>query len=41
MSGKARRITYLIDGNGKIKYVWPNVNPLGHAADVLSHVAAS
>jgi thioredoxin-dependent peroxiredoxin len=40
VGGKARRITYLIDGNGKIKFVWPNVNPVGHAADVLAHVGA-
>jgi len=40
VAGKARRITYLIDKDGKIKYVWPNVNPVGHAADILSHVDA-
>lgn len=39
VGGKARRITYLIDKTGKIKYVWPNVNPIGHAADILAHAS--
>ena len=34
--GIAHRITYLIDKNGKIKHVWPHVNPVGHAREVLA-----
>jgi thioredoxin-dependent peroxiredoxin len=36
VNGKARRITYLIGKDGKIKWVWPKVNPVGHAAEILS-----
>jgi peroxiredoxin Q/BCP len=38
--GKAHRVTYLIGKDGKIQYVWPNVNPVGHAADILAHLSA-
>jgi peroxiredoxin Q/BCP len=41
VGGKARRITYLIGTDGKIRYVWPNVNPVGHAADILAHLSGS
>ena len=40
VDGKARRITYLLDPTGKIKHVWGNVNPVGHAAEILAEVAA-
>jgi thioredoxin-dependent peroxiredoxin len=40
VGGKARRVTYLIGKDGKIKHVWPHVNPVGHAADILSHATA-
>lgn len=40
VDGKARRITYLLDATGRIKHAWANVNPVGHAADILAHVAA-
>ena len=40
VNGKAKRITYLIGKDGKIKYVWPKVNPVGHAAEILAQVAA-
>lgn len=40
VGGKARRITYLIGKDGRIKHVWPKVNPAGHAADILAQAAA-
>jgi peroxiredoxin Q/BCP len=40
VGGKAKRITYLIGKDGKIKYVWPKVNPVGHAAEILAQVDA-
>jgi peroxiredoxin Q/BCP len=36
--GKARRITYLIGKDGKVKQVWPKVTPAGHAAEILAAV---
>lgn len=41
VDGKARRITYLIGKDGKIKHVWPKVNPVGHAAEILSQIETS
>ena len=38
--GKARRITYLIGKDGKIKHVWPKVTPVGHAGEILGQVEA-
>lgn len=38
--GFARRISYLIDPNGKIAKVWGKVTPKGHASDVLSSVSS-
>jgi peroxiredoxin Q/BCP len=38
VGGKAKRITYLIGKDGKIKYVWPKVNPVGHAAEILAQI---
>jgi peroxiredoxin Q/BCP len=38
LDGKARRITYLIGPDGRIRHVWPTVNPLGHAAEVMKIV---
>ena len=40
VNGKARRITYLIGKDGKIKHVWPKVTPVGHATEVLAQVEA-
>jgi peroxiredoxin Q/BCP len=40
VNGKARRITYLIGKDGKIKYVWPKVNPVGHAGEILAQIEA-
>ena len=31
-----RRVTFLIDPDGRIRRVWPKVRPEGHAADVLA-----
>lgn len=33
-----KRITYLIDPEGKIAKVWPNVKPEGHASDVRASI---
>jgi thioredoxin-dependent peroxiredoxin len=40
VGGNARRITYLIGKDGKIKHVWPKVTPVGHAAEILAAVEA-
>lgn len=37
----ARRMTFLIDPEGLIAHVWPDVNVEGHAADVLSVVSGA
>jgi peroxiredoxin Q/BCP len=34
--GFTKRVTYLIDKDGRIMHVWPKVKPVGHAADILS-----
>jgi thioredoxin-dependent peroxiredoxin len=36
--GMARRITYLVDKDGRIARVWPSVTPTGHANEILSSV---
>jgi peroxiredoxin Q/BCP len=41
VDGKARRITYLIGKDGKIKHVWPKVTPIGHAAEILAQLQTS
>jgi peroxiredoxin Q/BCP len=38
VNGVARRITYLIGKDGKIEHVWPQVNPTGHAAEILAQI---
>ena len=35
MIGYARRVTFLVDGEGKIHKVYPKVSPSTHAAEVL------
>jgi len=40
VDGKARRITYLVGKDGKIKYVWPKVTPIGHATEILTQAEA-
>ena len=37
--GYAKRVTYIIDGNGKISKVDSNVNTSTHATDVLSSIS--
>jgi thioredoxin-dependent peroxiredoxin len=37
-NGKAKRITYLVGKNGKIEHVWPQVNPVGHAGEILAQL---
>ncbi len=34
--GYAKRVTYVIDGNGKITHVDTNVNTTNHASDILA-----
>lgn len=31
-----KRITYLVDADGKVKQVWPKVTPEGHADEILA-----
>jgi peroxiredoxin Q/BCP len=38
--GLDRRITYVIDGNGKIEQVYPRVDPSVHANEILQALAA-
>ena len=38
VGGVARRITYLIGKDGKIAQVWPAVNPVGHAGQILAQI---
>jgi peroxiredoxin Q/BCP len=39
-SGHAKRVTFVIDASGKVSKVFPNVNPEGHAAELLETVKA-
>lgn len=39
-SGKAKRVTFVIDAAGKISRVFPDVNPDGHAAELLEALKA-
>jgi peroxiredoxin Q/BCP len=39
-SGHAKRVTFVIDKNGKVSKVFPNVNPDGHAQELLDAVKA-
>ncbi len=34
--GVARRVTFLIDREGMIRYVWPKVNPKEHSKEVIA-----
>jgi len=34
-SGRAKRVTFVIDASGKVSKVFPNVNPDGHAAELI------
>lgn len=33
-----KRVTYLIDPDGKVAKVWPSVTPVGHAREVLEAI---
>jgi peroxiredoxin Q/BCP len=37
--GMAKRVTYLIDKDGRIERVWPSVTPTGHAQEILAAVS--
>jgi len=39
-SGKAKRVTFVIDAAGKVSKVFPNVNPDGHAAELIEALKA-
>lgn len=39
-SGKAKRVTFVIDASGKVARVFPNVNPDGHAGELLEALRA-
>jgi len=36
--GTARRVTFLIDHEGKIRHIWPKVSPRGHSTEVLEKI---
>jgi thioredoxin-dependent peroxiredoxin len=38
--GMSSRVTFLVDGNGRIARVWPDVDPGVHANEVLAAAAA-
>jgi peroxiredoxin Q/BCP len=37
--GFAKRVTYLIDREGRVARVWPTVTPTGHAQEILAAVS--
>jgi peroxiredoxin Q/BCP len=39
-SGRARRTTFYVDGEGTVRRIWRNVKVAGHAEAVLQAVAA-
>jgi len=39
-SGHAKRVTFVIDASGKVSKVFPNVNPDGHAAELIEALKA-
>ncbi|HYE78005.1 MAG TPA: peroxiredoxin [bacterium] len=36
--GYANRVTYLVDRDGVVRQVWPQVNPQGHAREILQAI---
>jgi thioredoxin-dependent peroxiredoxin len=40
VNGKAQRVSYLIDKDGKVKYVWPKASTVGHANEILAQLEA-
>ena len=41
VGGKARRVSFLIGKDGKVKHVWPKAATTGHAAEILAAVEAA
>jgi peroxiredoxin Q/BCP len=39
-SGKAKRVTFVIDASGKVSKVFPSVSPGGHAAELIEALKA-
>ncbi|HYQ40349.1 MAG TPA: peroxiredoxin [Polyangiaceae bacterium] len=39
-AGKAKRVTFVIDASGKVAKVFPNVNPDGHALELIEALKA-
>ena len=39
-AGHAKRVTFVFDASGKVRKVFPNVNPEGHAAELLEALKA-
>jgi peroxiredoxin Q/BCP len=39
-SGHAKRVTFVIDKTGKVNKIFPNVNPDGHAAELIEALKA-
>ncbi|HEY2406333.1 MAG TPA: peroxiredoxin [Polyangiaceae bacterium] len=39
-AGHAQRVTFVFDGAGKLRKVFPHVNPTGHAAEILNTLKA-
>jgi len=39
-SGHAKRVTFVIDASGKVRKVFPDVNPSGHASELLDALKA-
>ena len=40
ITGHARRVTFLVDAQGKVHKVYPKVSPSTHAAEVLEDLKA-
>ena len=38
--GYANRVTFLVDGSGYIRKIWPQVDPRGHALELLDAIRA-
>lgn len=39
--GYAARVTYLVGKDGRVRRVWPTVEPMGHADELLAEIAAA
>lgn len=40
LPGVARRVSYLVDGTGMIRKVYPDVSPTEHAGEIIADVKA-